>query len=70
MYGRSLKRLTLMQLLPIVGFVLLMPGLASAQGPGLRGGVSIDPDRLAAFNLSPGEPRASGTGAAQSHCTR
>jgi hypothetical protein len=46
MHGRARKKLTLMQFLPILGIVLLMPSLASAQGPGVRGGVSIDPDQV------------------------
>ena len=46
MYGRALKKLTLMHFLLILGSVLLIPGLAAAQGPGVRGGVSIDPDQF------------------------
>ena len=46
MHGRALKKQTVMHFLLILGSVVLMPSLALAQGPGVRGGVSIDPDQF------------------------
>ena len=46
MPGKTLKNLTVMHFLLILGSVVLMPSRASAQGPGVRGGVSIDPDQF------------------------
>ena len=46
MHGRALKKLTVVHFLLILGSVVLSPSLASAQGPGVRGGVSIDPDQF------------------------
>lgn len=43
---RALKNLTLVHFLLILGSVVLNPGLAAAQGPGVRAGVSIDPDQF------------------------
>lgn len=46
MYGRALKNLTLVHFLLALAGVAGVPALASAQGPGVRGGVSIDPDQF------------------------
>lgn len=46
MYGRALKNLTLMHFLLAMAGLALGPGVAAAQGPGVRGGVSIDPDQF------------------------
>ena len=46
MHGKAVKKLTVMHFLLILGSVVLMPSLALAQGPGVRGGVSIDPDQF------------------------
>ena len=46
MYGRALKKLTVMHFLLILASVFLIPGMAAAQGPGVRAGVSIDPDQF------------------------
>lgn len=46
MNGKAVKKLTVMHFLLILGGVVLMPSLAVAQGPGVRGGVAIDPDQF------------------------
>ncbi len=45
MYGKALKKLTLVHFL-LAAMGLALPAVASAQGPGIRGGVSIDPDQF------------------------
>ena len=46
MHSSAMKNLTMMHFLLILGSIVLMPSLALAQGPGVRGGVSIDPDQF------------------------
>lgn len=46
MYGRVREKLTVVHFLLALGVVALLPGTAAAQGPGVRGGVSIDPDQF------------------------
>ncbi len=45
MYGKALKKLTLVHFL-LAAIGLALPATATAQGPGLRGGVAIDPDQF------------------------
>ena len=46
MYRRALQKLTVVQFLLMLAGVVLVPAAASAQGPGVRAGVSIDPDQF------------------------
>jgi hypothetical protein len=46
MSGRVLSKLTLVHVLLALTSVALVPNDAAAQGPGARGGVSIDPDQV------------------------
>ncbi len=46
MYGRAFKKLTIVHFLLGLAGLALMPGVAAAQGPGVRGGVSINPDQF------------------------
>lgn len=46
MYARALEKLTVVHFLLALMAVALVPGSAAAQGPGVRGGVSIDPDQF------------------------
>ncbi len=46
MYGKALKKLTLVHFLLAAFGLALMPAVALAQGPGVRGGVAIDPDQF------------------------
>ena len=46
MYGKALKKLTLVHFLLATLGLALLPAAAAAQGPGVRGGVSIEPDQF------------------------
>ena len=46
MTGSASAKTTLVKFVLTVGLLMGLPGLAAAQGPGVRGGVSIDPDQF------------------------
>ena len=46
MTGSASSKTTLVQFVLTVGLLMALPGLAAAQGPGVRGGVTIDPDQF------------------------
>ena len=47
MYGKALtKKTTIVHFLLAAMAAVLLPSVAAAQGPGIRGGVSIDPDQF------------------------
>ena len=46
MSGRALVKVTFVQFLLALATVALVPSVAAAQGPGVRGGVSINPDQV------------------------
>lgn len=47
MYGKALtKKTTIVHFLLAAMTAVLLPSMAAAQGPGIRGGVSIDPDQF------------------------
>lgn len=46
MSGKPFTRMTIVQFLLVACAVVLVPAMAAAQGPGIRGGVSIDPDQF------------------------